>query len=197
MFAALSVERDPLSLGDLPAGLIIWIQDAGAFAAFGLLLFLVLGLPRWTKRDFDAVPGWKKTFSVIATVLSFAFLLIGGLLSLIPPSVPILVKAGDIPPRLVTGWANHFLTVGGLLSLVVVGLPLLENDSHTFPADLRHCDTEFQRSSKASSVICILGFVDCIPIWFMVHLIKTSRPSEDLRLGSILCDQRAVVPDRS
>lgn len=127
MFAALSVERDPLSLGDLPAGLIIWIQDAGAFAAFGLLLFLVLGLPRWTKRDFDAVPGWKKTFFVIATVLSFAFLLIGGLLSLIPPSVPILVKAGDIPPRLVTGWANHFLTVGGLLSLVVVGLPLLEN----------------------------------------------------------------------
>ncbi|MGL4550753.1 MAG: hypothetical protein ACRC33_06160, partial [Gemmataceae bacterium] len=99
MFAALSVERDPLTLGDLPAGVVIWIQDAGAFAAFGLLLFLLLGLPRWTKRDYDAVAGWKKTFFVLGSVCAFALLIVGGLLSLIPPASPTLVKPGEIPPR--------------------------------------------------------------------------------------------------
>jgi hypothetical protein len=127
MFAALSVERDPLTLADLPAGIIIWIQDAGAFAAFGLLLFILLGLSRWTKRDFDAVPASRKTFFVGGSIFAFTCLLVGGLLSLVPSATPIMVRPGEIPPRPVTGVANAFLTAGGLAAILVVGLPFFEN----------------------------------------------------------------------
>src|SRR5215831_3084247 len=56
MFAALTFDREPLRAADLPAGLIHWVQAAGGFAAFGLVLFLVAGLPRWRAQDRAAGP---------------------------------------------------------------------------------------------------------------------------------------------
>ena len=38
MFASLSLEREPFTLHDLPAGFVSWLQDAGGFA----MAFLVL-----------------------------------------------------------------------------------------------------------------------------------------------------------
>ena len=42
MFATgLYIERDPLKLSDLPAGMLSWVQDVGGFAAAGLILWLI------------------------------------------------------------------------------------------------------------------------------------------------------------
>src|SRR5438132_311593 len=41
MFAALAIERDPLSYANLPAWLFAFCQDAGGFAAFGLTLWVL------------------------------------------------------------------------------------------------------------------------------------------------------------
>src|SRR5579884_4196736 len=46
MFAALAIERDPLSYADLPAGIITFLQAGGGFAAFGLAIWVLAHLLR-------------------------------------------------------------------------------------------------------------------------------------------------------
>lgn len=70
MFAALVFDRDPLRAEDLPAGLMQWLQSAGGFATVGLVLFLLLGLPRLTKEERDRIPGWMKSLFLVSAVLS-------------------------------------------------------------------------------------------------------------------------------
>jgi ABC-type transport system involved in multi-copper enzyme maturation permease subunit len=124
MFAALSIERDPLGLGDIPAGVIIWIQDVGGFALFGILLYLILGVSRWEKRDYEATPLWMKTTFIVLTILSVLCVSVGAMIAQIPdPNPRPALKAGELPPRSVTGVANTFTTIGGLAALTVVAIP--------------------------------------------------------------------------
>lgn len=144
MFAALSIEHDPVRLSDLPTGLIIWIQDAGGIAAFALVLWWLLGLPGWKTKDRDAIPAWQRSFFLFGTLFALVCLTAGSGLSLVPPENQEPLKAGSIPPRLVgqwdrflgpagwkaltaTEWANLFLTAGGLAAILVVTLPFWQN----------------------------------------------------------------------
>src|SRR3954469_23654067 len=70
VFASIIIERDPLRWADLPAGLLMWLQAAGGFAALGLLLWLLLGLPRMRPEDRKAVPGWESLLFTITVVLA-------------------------------------------------------------------------------------------------------------------------------
>src|SRR4051812_39868421 len=73
MFAALFFERDPLRLADFLPGLVLWVQVAGGFAAVGLVLWYLLGLPRWRREDYALVPGWQKVLFVGSSLLSGLF----------------------------------------------------------------------------------------------------------------------------
>src|SRR5260370_39216037 len=57
MFATgLYIERDPLKLGDIPAGVLSWVQDAGGFAAAALLLWLLCRLVAPGQRGSGYLP---------------------------------------------------------------------------------------------------------------------------------------------
>jgi len=76
MFAALIFDRDPLQWSDLPPGLMLWVQVTGGVAAFALLLWFLVGLPRTRKEDLESVPPLQKTLFVGATLLSWLCYLI-------------------------------------------------------------------------------------------------------------------------
>lgn len=122
MFAALTFDRDPLKMSDLPFGVLHWLQSAGGFASVGLLLFLLVGLPRWRKQDREAVPGWMTVLFLGATGVALlayavAFVLILG-----------DVGRGAIPLFGVrVGVADLLLAIAGTCTLLVVLMPFLAN----------------------------------------------------------------------
>jgi hypothetical protein len=120
MFAALVFDRDPLRMEDLPFGVIRWIQSAGGFATVGLILFLLLGLPRWRSQDRASVPGWMSGLFMGATGLSF--------LSYIGFGLSLLAFMGKDPftsrgPLI----AGILLTVASASAIVAVIVPFLTN----------------------------------------------------------------------
>ncbi|MFO0843551.1 MAG: hypothetical protein U0797_14300 [Gemmataceae bacterium] len=121
MFAVIALDRDPPKLEDLPAGLLQWLQSAGGFATIGLVLFLLVGLPRWRAEDRKSVPGWMSALFLIATcvsVVAYAAAFLG-----------MLAGAGvDAPPGVfVLDLPNILLTVAGGAAVLAVGLPFLLN----------------------------------------------------------------------
>jgi hypothetical protein len=128
MFAALAIERDPLGLGDIPIGLVVWVQDVGGYAFTAILLYLLLGVSRWEKRDFEATPRWMKNCFLLGTVVAFLCLVVGNTLALVPevnPQGPI--RPGQVPPQLIWGASGIFRLIGGLAAIAVVGLPFVQN----------------------------------------------------------------------
>jgi hypothetical protein len=125
MFGVLFFERDPLGMQDLPGGILSWVQDAGGFAAAGLVLWLLLGLPRWRAVDRARVPAWKSTLFLIAAAgAGVAYLLY---FLLFPFAAT--AEAADAETRastlsLVQGL---LLTAGGACALFAVGLPFACN----------------------------------------------------------------------
>jgi ABC-type transport system involved in multi-copper enzyme maturation permease subunit len=115
MFAALIFERDPLQYKDLPLGILQWMQSAGGFAAFGLLLWYLLGLPRWKAEERAAVPRWQSSLFVLATLLSVVFWVAG--------IIAVIASGGFLPQGYSV--ANILLAVAGGLSLFAAGLPFL------------------------------------------------------------------------
>lgn len=115
MFATLVLDRDPLRLEDLPYGLAHWVQSVGGFATAGLILFLLLGLPRWRAQDRASIPGWLRVTFVGATIvaaLGYAGYFVTALAGIYGTTVPI---------------QNLMLTIGGVGALIAVGLPFVLN----------------------------------------------------------------------
>ncbi|MFQ3649658.1 MAG: ABC transporter permease [Gemmataceae bacterium] len=128
MFAALAIERDPLGWGDIPTGFVMWVQDVGGFALAAILLYLLMGVTRWEKRDYEATPFWMLVTFLVGTVLSLILLLIGTVLSLLPNETPVgPLRPGQLPPRVVWSVAGIFQFFGGLAAIIVVGLPFVQN----------------------------------------------------------------------
>jgi hypothetical protein len=61
MFGALTFDRDPLAMADVPAGIMTWFQVAGGLSFFSIILWLALGLPRMRRQDRDLIPRWLST----------------------------------------------------------------------------------------------------------------------------------------
>jgi hypothetical protein len=132
MFAALFFERDPLRFQDLSEVLQNWVQDAGGFASFGLLLWLILVLPRMRPQDRAAIPSWQRTlFGVFLLGAAVANLVYFGLRG--PELIDYLSTIGDpaaVPEPIsesMKDWQSRVLTIAGIFSLAAVGLPFLVN----------------------------------------------------------------------
>jgi ABC-type transport system involved in multi-copper enzyme maturation permease subunit len=133
MFAALVFERDPLGYHDVGGLVLSWVQDAGGFAAAGIALWLVFGLPRMRPADRARVPGWQSVIffwgSLVALVCYVPVVLLGfynffrsfsTTRGATPP--PSLLNT----PRLQQTYAL-LLTIGGICALTVVLLPFVRN----------------------------------------------------------------------
>src|SRR5262245_6081099 len=129
MFGALVFDRDPAQLSDLPGRVVSWLQTGGGFAAFALILWLLLGLPRLTARDRASAPGWLRTLFVVSSLAAlalyavyFVFLLAGA-----GQPDPEAIAAG----RPATGAKERVLslslTLAGACALLAISLPFLQN----------------------------------------------------------------------
>lgn len=109
---AIVIERDPLQWADLPGGVLLWLQAAGSFAALGLALWLLIGLPRLRRADRDATPRWQVSLFTLAAVVALGCYAVAALL--------VLANA----PRRLQGIT---LAVAGAAALLAVTLPFLIN----------------------------------------------------------------------
>jgi hypothetical protein len=146
MFATgLTLERDPLKLGDVLTGLQSWVQDAGGFAAAGLLLWLIYRLVAPGQRGsgylpWSAPPPGEEPPPSWASAL-FGLGLLGGVLGYAAAGIvylPQLIEnlstlfGGEAPKgeeAALSPGAARFgslsLTVGAACALVTVCVPFL------------------------------------------------------------------------
>jgi hypothetical protein len=132
MFAALTIERDPVTFHDLPGGFLEWVRIVGGFAAVALVLFgLWLLLSLFIEQraiDWKRVPKWQVVLmsaaaglAAVGYVLYFLLLLFG--VGAAKPTV-----LGQEPT--VTGGVIFMLvlqTVAGAAALFAVLLPVVRN----------------------------------------------------------------------
>jgi hypothetical protein len=127
MFAVLTFERDPLRLADLPGAVETWVQSAGGYAMFGILLWLLFGLPFLRASDRDRAPGWQKTLFGLFALAALAGYLV--LLTLRAPDIktafapPPDRALGQAPPQLppLSPRERFLLTGAGVCALLAVG----------------------------------------------------------------------------
>ncbi len=130
MFGALFFDRDPLQLHDLGPGFLSWLQDAGGFAAAGLVLWLVFGLSRWRTEQRAAVPGWQSgVFSGAILGAALSYLVYFALFPFVATSEPSTSApvAGQQSSGGLAGAQGLFLALGGACAIVAVGLPFGRN----------------------------------------------------------------------
>jgi ABC-type transport system involved in multi-copper enzyme maturation permease subunit len=116
MFAVLTFDRDPAQYQNVVAQLFGWIQSAGGWAAFGVLVWLLAGYTRMRAEDRARIAPWQRRIFTASVVLSLlAYLVAGGAwLTQWLPKIKVEVAI------LTYAWG---LTIGGLAALVAAGLP--------------------------------------------------------------------------
>jgi ABC-type transport system involved in multi-copper enzyme maturation permease subunit len=133
MLATLVFEREPIVLHDLltrvdrPGELVAWCQNAGGFAALGLLSFGTIW-SLWMRHEKHAVPGWLQACFRLGMLGSGAAYLVYFLVLIFPN----LLGGGKQPiaNRLVwQGLTAHglVLAVAGGLAMLTCSLPFFAN----------------------------------------------------------------------
>jgi ABC-type transport system involved in multi-copper enzyme maturation permease subunit len=116
---AMTFERDPMRLQDVPAELISWIQIAGGWAAFGALVWLLLGYRRMREEDRARIPSWQRSvFLGGLVVAAIGYVLTGAILA-------VALATSDTSTLAFIRWVS--LTVASAGALVAVGLPFFAN----------------------------------------------------------------------
>lgn len=84
MFAyVMTFDRDPMRIQDVPGELLSWIQSAGGWAAFGVLVWLLFGYTRMRAEDRARIAPWQKGLFLLCIVVSIlGYLYAGGVLIL-------------------------------------------------------------------------------------------------------------------
>jgi hypothetical protein len=121
MIFALVIERDPLRWADVLGGVLAWAQAVGGFALFGLVLWLLLGLPQMHPRDRAAIP--RRQFLLFAGALGLSVIcyVAFALLSLGVPDIP----HPDQPPTRLEVLRTYVGALGGFLAFLAASLPFL------------------------------------------------------------------------
>jgi hypothetical protein len=132
MFAVQTFERDPLSFSDLPAGLLTWVQVAGAFAAVGLVLFglwlLLASLIGQRVIDWKRVPAWQTTVIAGAAGLAAVCYVLYGTLRVLGVGAARSAVVGQPPPPTAGAtFLTALLTLGGAAALFAAVLPFARN----------------------------------------------------------------------
>jgi ABC-type transport system involved in multi-copper enzyme maturation permease subunit len=117
---AMTFERDPMRLQDVPEGLISWLQIAGGWAAFGALVWLLVGYSRMRGEDRARIPSWQRSIFVGGLVVAaIGYVLSGCLLA--------IALASSSESSTLQFIRSLSLTIGAAGALVAVGLPFFVN----------------------------------------------------------------------
>jgi hypothetical protein len=133
---ALVIERDPLKLADLPAGVQGWVQDAGGFAALGLAIWLLVTLLRGGKSSAADERSWSAgkwlacilLGGAVVAVLPLAMLKLWDKLGWIEPPDPsseLPTQAQTISSLYSAPYSQLLIFYGASCAVVAVMLPVL------------------------------------------------------------------------
>jgi len=118
MFAyVMTFDRDPMRIQDVPALLIFWIQNAGGWAAFGVIVWVLFGYTRMRAEDRARIAPWQKGLFLLGFAVSLLGYLTAGVAAAIPTLFP-KIKVEPVLKSYVIG-----LTAGGAGALLAAGLP--------------------------------------------------------------------------
>jgi ABC-type transport system involved in multi-copper enzyme maturation permease subunit len=129
MFAVQVFDREPIRLQEAPALFFSWIQDAGGFAAFAILLWLCFGYARMRAEERARIPRWQYTAFLIAIIASAITYMPMLALTGYQWGTYLTWKSerGPLPPP--PTWLpvvqSISLTAGGAFALVAVALPFV------------------------------------------------------------------------
>ncbi len=127
MFATLPIERELFGFKDLAPGFLYWIEAAGGYATYGLIVWYILyflDLIR-VKKELKAVPSWVVTSFVITSVVAIVcFVVYYFSLLVAPPPAPEFIE-GILVPRKGIHWHDVIGIVGGACALYAVLLPIV------------------------------------------------------------------------
>src|SRR4051812_3708685 len=122
MFASLILDRDPMSLADLPRALINWIQIVGVIAAIALLIHGLVGVLAHRKvyGARERQSGFAKYVVLVRSLALIYFMLLAGISLLswlgMPFTNQFLPSGGRGPLRI----GDYLFTLIGALALFAV-----------------------------------------------------------------------------
>src|SRR4051794_13150331 len=119
MFGALVFDRDPWTWADLLPSIMVWSQVVGGFCLLGIVLFALLGWPRFRQQDRDRVPRWLKLLFVACGLVGAACYVVAGLFAMLT----IGREGTDRVGSFALGGYESMLTLGGLFCVLAVGVP--------------------------------------------------------------------------
>lgn len=191
LFGLLILERDPLTLGDLPGLAQAWLQDAGGFAMLGLLVYLLyaLRLPKEqaeSARDRAGVSGLMLG-AAVAAILCYAvygFLVLTGKG---PDLVNFKAYVSDPgafrkyePPKLSSAAQPLALSLGGLFALVGIAAPFAASLlKMRFRRIFAIAKLGFKEAIRNRLFLVFLVFL--LPFLFPANWFVPIKPEDELR----------------
>ncbi|HEY7311172.1 MAG TPA: hypothetical protein VH643_17560 [Gemmataceae bacterium] len=115
MFAVITFEKDPARLEDVPGGIMSWIQSAGGWAAFLVLLWLLIRYTRMSQVDRERIVPWHRSVFLVGAIVALAGYLLAGGVALIGLLTPLSTGM-----QMFLFWC---LTLGGAGALLAAGFP--------------------------------------------------------------------------
>jgi hypothetical protein len=187
LFGILILEREPLTLQNIPALIQVWIQDAGGFAAVGLFVYILYAMlspaDMRGRRRLPVTMGML--YAAAACLICYACYVALLRLKIGLPPVPArqLSEALAPPaPTLQFQLQPLFLTLGGMFGLIGFGLPFLGDcfkmSFRRIWAISRLSVLEAYRSSFFLIFVLFLGVFLFPAKWFI-----QPKPEDELRMS--------------
>jgi hypothetical protein len=183
MFGALTFDRDPLRLQDIPYLLRDWTQTTGGFAAIALVVWVILWECGLFRKTAARAPEWLPAFfrlGLLVTLVAYG-----------PALLMILYDAwhavaGEVPSALETR-ADAFrlrfyslsLTAGGACAILTACLPFLSNlAGQRWRRVLAIARLSFKEALRRRVLYAFVGFLLVILFgtWFIPH-----KPEDQVR----------------
>ncbi|QEL14435.1 ABC transporter permease [Limnoglobus roseus] len=192
LFGILILDREPLAFQHLPGLIQVWLQDAGGFAAVGLLIYLAHALfspsdqPESTKLRMP-VTSWMLLMAVVSLICyaAFAAMFIGGIgkeLVEVRSQAIAAEATAYVPPKLSLRAQPVTLALGGLFALLSIGHPFARD---LFKLRFRRTFAIAKLSVKEAIrdrlflVFVIFLMIFLFPVkWFLPN----NKPEDEIRL---------------
>lgn len=134
LLGVLILDREPLTLANVPGLAFAWLQDAGGFAALGLLVYLLAVMLQPAEQSSSnklrlPINGWMVAMAVLS-MLTYAVLLAMILMDRgaipeeeLPPPPQIGDLVRYVPPKIYPYWQPVLLALAGLFAILGIIQP--------------------------------------------------------------------------
>jgi len=188
LLGVLLLDREPLGLANVPGLVFAWLQDAGGFAALGLIVYLLAVVlapreqPESTKLRMP-VTGFMvamAALSLITYAVLLALMITGRGAVPLPPPLQIGEVVKYVPPAVQWQPQGVLLALGGLFAMFGIGQPFVRDlfklRSRRIMALAKIC---FKEAIRNRIFLAFLVFLTLF--LFPVSWVSNVKPEDELR----------------